>query len=268
MVELNPFLQPIGAPITSNNFVSGYSFDSYNERGAVTGIFIRDASITNAKIGTAAIGTANIGTLSFNEISGGTATLGGTADGDGVLSINDSAGSEVVRGDSDGLTVKTTSGTTFIDGSGLISTANFTSASTVSLNNTRTTSSESFVDVSNTTLTFTLGRTSNVLFLLYGDFANYPTDENDRSSEYVALNIDGTLYPDSSNGFGNVQFLASSGSASITTAIYTWSGHYLASLGSGGHTAKLQFAKAPDTPVTTVDARVINTGLTYLILGS
>lgn len=69
-------------------FRSAFGFDSENERGVINTVHIQDASINNAKIGTAAIGTANIGTLSFNEISGGTARLGGTVNGDGVLEIN------------------------------------------------------------------------------------------------------------------------------------------------------------------------------------
>ena len=125
-MELNPFLQPIGAPVTLTNSVSGYRFDSQNERGAVTGMFIRDASISNAKIGTAAIGTANIGTLTFNEISGGTATFGGTTNGNGLVEVLNDAGGTVVQLNKSGLTVtngsislQNSSGSTSFDSSGL-----------------------------------------------------------------------------------------------------------------------------------------------------
>lgn len=86
---------------------------------------IQDASISNAKIGTAAIGTANIGTLTFGEIAGGTATFGGTANGDGIIIVRDEGGTEVGRWDKDGIEVKTLSGTTIIDGRGLVSSVNF-----------------------------------------------------------------------------------------------------------------------------------------------
>ena len=88
-------------------FDTGYDFVTQNERGAIARGFIDnaavgtaeiiDASITNAKMATASIGTANIGTLSFNEISGGTANLGGTNDGNGLLSLKNSAGVEIVK---------------------------------------------------------------------------------------------------------------------------------------------------------------------------
>lgn len=75
-------------------FVSGQDFDFRTESGAVKTVHLRDASISNAKMGTAVIGTANIGTLSFNEITGGTAILGGTANGDGVLIVRNEAGEQ------------------------------------------------------------------------------------------------------------------------------------------------------------------------------
>lgn len=100
---LNEFLQPENSPITGQGATSGYKFDYSTERGAVRGMQIQDAAITNAKIGTASIGTANIGTLSFNEISGGTARLGGTSNGDGVLNLYNSGGTQISQIDNDGV---------------------------------------------------------------------------------------------------------------------------------------------------------------------
>lgn len=267
MNELSPFLQPINSPITQDDLIDSSEFESTNERGAISGIFIQDLAIGNAKIGTAAIGTANIGTLTFNEIAGGTVTLGGTLNGSGLLIVNDEGGTQVGKWDKDGIEVKTTAGTTIIDGGGLISSANFVSASTVSLNDSRTTGSTSFVDVSDTTLSVVLSRTTNVLFLAYGDFAN-AIGQGETSSEFVALNIGGTLFPDASNGFGNVFFAGDVGTAEVTTVLATWHGHFLASLGAGTHTAKLQFRKQGTHGTAEVDARVQNTGLTYIIMGT
>lgn len=115
MIELNPFLQPIDAPISSRFMTDAYKFGYTNERGAVTGMFIQDASINNAKIGTAAIGTANIGTLTFNEIAGGTAVLGGTANGNGLLQIKDASGSVIIQGDNLGHHYRDTSGGTLVE---------------------------------------------------------------------------------------------------------------------------------------------------------
>ena len=91
-MELTPFLNSTDSLAEQNSFITGYSFDSNNDVGIIGKRNIKDASISNAKIGTAAIGTANIGTLSFNQISGGTATLGGINNGNGLLIIKDSTG--------------------------------------------------------------------------------------------------------------------------------------------------------------------------------
>src|SRR3990167_11437093 len=99
------FLQDKDSPLNRAWGVSRFDLMAQMQRGVVDTFNIRDASITNAKIGTAVIGTANIGTLSFNEISGGTAILGGTSNGNGVLSVKNQSGSEVVKADYSGLTV-------------------------------------------------------------------------------------------------------------------------------------------------------------------
>lgn len=75
---------------------STYQWGTDTEGNIIGTRLIQDASINNAKIGTAAIGTANIGTLTFDVISGGTATFGGTLNGNGVVNVKNSAGSTVV----------------------------------------------------------------------------------------------------------------------------------------------------------------------------
>lgn len=251
---LNAQLQPISAiPAVNAGYVSGYEFDSLNERSSISGVKLRN--------------------FSFNAGTGGTIQLGGTNNQNGLLTVLDASGSTIVTINNSGITVeggdvtiKNTGGTTILDGSGL-TTANFVSASTVSLNNTRTTSSDTFVDVDNTTLSVPLTKSAKVLFMAYGDFANYVGD-GETCSEYVALNIGGTLFPDSTNGFGNVFFLDDLSGDDVTNCLATWHGHYLASLAAGTHTAKLQFRQQGTHGTTEVDAGVSNTGLTYVILGS
>ena len=152
---------------------------------------------------------------------------------------------------------------TIIDAKGLVSTSSFVSDSVVKQVTTRTTNSVNFVDVPNTSITFNLARIAKVLFLLQGDFSNYAGDGG-IASQYVALDIDGVLYPDSLNGFGNTHFWADVSGNDVTVVTSTWHGHYLATLGEGEHTAKMKFCKQG---VATVDARVINTQLTYIVLG-
>jgi hypothetical protein len=92
-IGLNSQLQPVNGLVTQDRgFVSGADVKADFERNTFAGYQIQDASITNAKIGTAAIGTANIGTLSFNQITGGTAILGGTLNGNGLFKTITSIG--------------------------------------------------------------------------------------------------------------------------------------------------------------------------------
>lgn len=119
----SPAYKNIHAP-----FQGGLDFDAQTDRNIIDTAKIRDASITNAKIGTAAIGTANIGTLSFNQISGGTATIGGTANGDGVISVSNAGGTEVVRLDNTGLIVTAGTISSIAFASGTLSTGTITTS--------------------------------------------------------------------------------------------------------------------------------------------
>lgn len=143
---------------------SSYSFQGGADRDIIIPAFIPNASIGSAKIGTAAIGhaqigtaaisDANIGTLSFGVIHGGTAILGGTVNGNGVLSVLNNTGAEVVRADSNGITVQNgsiviqnSSGGTVISSNGLNSLTNFPNGNIFNGASNLTTTSTSYVDV-------------------------------------------------------------------------------------------------------------------------
>lgn len=193
---------------------------------------------------------------------------GTTIDGDTIVTgkIQSVNGSTFFDLNNNVLQIADENGTTIIDSGGLVSGANFASDSEVSLNSSRTTNSTSFTDVTDTSITFSLARSTKVLFLLSGNFANYVAD-GETCSIYLALDIDGTLYPDSTNGFGNIFFLDDTSGDDVSNCLPTWSGHYLATLGSGSHTAKLKFRRQGFYGAE-VDARVSNTQVTYLILGN
>jgi hypothetical protein len=165
-----------------------------NEAGVISSSKIRRAAIGNAQIGTAAIGTANIGTLTFNQISGGTATLGGATNGNGLLQVLNAVGGTVITADNTGLTInsgsmtlKDVGGTTIMDATGLVSTANFAfGGTTVGIG---TTASSSYVSLAGGTVSIVLSRTSNVLFLISGGIANTDTVNGHVSS--LALNVNG-----------------------------------------------------------------------------
>jgi hypothetical protein len=82
---------------------TAYTWNSQTLANVFSGRSIQDASITNAKI-------TNV---SWQKAQGGTATLGGTANGDGLLVVNNSAGVEISRVDNTGFSVKQ-NGTTVI----------------------------------------------------------------------------------------------------------------------------------------------------------
>src|SRR3990167_8720772 len=97
------------------NNVTGFEFDTTNDRDIIRKVHvgtaiigsaqIENASITTAKIQDAAITSAKIDNFSFNQGTGGTLTLGGTNNGDGVLNVNNSVGSNVVTLNNTGLTI-------------------------------------------------------------------------------------------------------------------------------------------------------------------
>lgn len=95
-IDPNYHLPVSEAPIINRKIpMSSFDFDSMFESGV----------ISSAKIRRAQIGTAQIGTISFNQVNGGTATLGGTTNGNGLLTVKTSAGVEVVRLDNTGITI-------------------------------------------------------------------------------------------------------------------------------------------------------------------
>ena len=178
MVDLTDNLMPKDSPIDVNNpQTTGFSFDAENEAGVISSAKMRNASIVHAKIGTAAIGTANIGTLTFNEIEGGTARLGGTANGDGVLQVMNALGGTIVTVNNNGIsvsngsiTIQNSSGSSVLDYLGVSSQNNFNGVSLFG-NPLQTTSSTSFVNITGGTITpLVLTRESRVLlfFWFYG----------------------------------------------------------------------------------------------------
>lgn len=241
------------------------TFDAIVERAVITNAKIADASIDNAKLGTAVIGTANIGTLSFNEISGGTATLGGTNNGNGLLSLQAANGTEIVKLDNTGLTInqgsmtiKDTNGTTIMDSTGLVSTANFANGGTTDTNEFNTTST-SYVDVTNMSLTIPLTRTANVL--VGGGATGRRNSTVDSATAFLVIDIGGTIQ----GGVMDVSGVLTS-DGRHNTSVFNSS---IVSLNAGTYTAKLRL-KAGGTE--TGQARLVSgsdyaKNLFYVILG-
>lgn len=113
----------IAANIVAGTHIMGSTIEGTNIAAAAIGsaeiglAAIGAAAIQNAAIGSAAIGTAaiqsvhlgtaiisdaNVGTMTFNTISGGTANLGGTLNGNGLLQVKSQSGGTVIKLNSEG----------------------------------------------------------------------------------------------------------------------------------------------------------------------
>jgi hypothetical protein len=96
-------LRPLNSPAVTNNEnrTTGYEFNSQNERNAIT--------------------ATNIQNFSFSTGRGGTLTLGGTTNGDGLMELRDSGGTLIFTGNNTGHHYYGTSGVeqVKVDSSGL-----------------------------------------------------------------------------------------------------------------------------------------------------
>lgn len=166
----NPYLQSANSPITAKRgFQAGADFDLQTDRNIITTPKVQDGSITDDKIDS----------LSFNKATGGTLTLGGSGNGNGVMLVKNSVDSTVVTINNAGMaindgniTIENAGGTTIIDGSGLVSTANFPSDQVINATG-YTTTSTSLTDVTGSSLAaFTLDRDTRVLISVQAQMRN------------------------------------------------------------------------------------------------
>lgn len=170
-LNLNQFLMPADSPIVKNQGqVSAYRFDYENEAHIISSAQIRNAAIGSAQIGTAAIDSANINNFSFNSGTGGTITLGGSANGNGLMQVLNSTGGTVVRANNEGIIVTggsiiviNNSGGTILDSAGLVGTTSFTYAQGSAGTTAQTITSTSFSNVTGGSVSLILNRTTNVL---------------------------------------------------------------------------------------------------------
>jgi len=261
-LNLNPFLQSKDSPLLSDEYTSGYEFDSSLERSSIN--------------------TSHIRNFSFNSGQGGTLTLGGSGNGNGVLSVENAGGTEKVRADSDGLTItdgkiniQNTAGSASFDGSGVVSEQNFIDSSAeLTGGGTQETSSYSPVDVTGGSLSFitTRNRIVNVncmtSFWVFSG-ATYGTN-NYRGFSKFAFDIDGTL--SSYQPQNEAGYIDSGGTNSRAYGAYGLSNtsfNSVFNLGAGTHTLKIQalldqLELASGTPVLRIFAFRLN----YTLLGT
>src|ERR1700693_719328 len=85
--SLNQYLQPSESPVDNSNtkFVNPVDWDILHGRDTVRAMHIQS--------------------LSFSNLTGGTAILGGVANGNGLLTVNNAGGTQVVRLDNTGIVI-------------------------------------------------------------------------------------------------------------------------------------------------------------------
>lgn len=153
---LNSNLQPINSPIVENaeKKVTAYDFNANYERNTVTAM--------------------NIQNFSFSQGQGGTLALGGAGNGNGVMSVYDTGGTEHVRLDNTGLTVsdgsitlKNASGTSFVDSAGLVAAAitNYGTTYTFGTGFVTSVAGTNAADTNYATVSVVVTRNTPILFL-------------------------------------------------------------------------------------------------------
>lgn len=208
----------------------------------------------------------NIRNLSFDKAQGGTLTLGGANNQNGQFALKNSAGSNVITMDNTGMTVtngtitiKDTNNTTILDATGLVSAANFPNGS-YEANSTISTTSTSYVDVSGSSLTFTLVRSTKVLISFSCDVYYGGSTAGNRYGAQVGVNVDGSL-----NAY-NPSISMSWGITGATFSIDnvgTLSFAKIYTLAAGSHTIKLQWKST-----STDNVNMLERNLYYIILGT
>jgi hypothetical protein len=170
-IGLNSQLNSVNCPLNSGTVPSGYTTESSTQTGAIS--------------------SANLRSVSWGKASGGTATLGGLGNGDGLVQVNNSAGTPIVTIDKSGITIASgslsvldSSGTTIMDSGGV------TSASFLNTINNEAGVSQNFTTsgtINSGTMSLVLARATNVLCLLSFDGYMVESAGNSFSSLFVSV---------------------------------------------------------------------------------
>jgi hypothetical protein len=141
------------------------------------------------------------GTVQAGSLISGSLIIGGNNNNEGTISVLDASNVEKVLIDKDGititdgkLTIQNSSGTTIIDSTGLVSTANFLINSTTQTTSQDITTQDTWTDLNGDELTLVVDRDTQLLIMFQAEFAVNATDF---ASDYYAqgqfaISIDGT----------------------------------------------------------------------------
>lgn len=254
-IPLTANLQPQDSPIAQNQgAVSAYDFFSQHDRSSIMLSKIRN--------------------LSFNQAIGGTITLGGTNNGNGMMVVNNASGSTIVTINNGGITIQggsitiyNSQGSTLLDSQGLVSLNNFNSGGTsVSGGFGQTVTSTSYAGLTGATINAVLSR-SAIAFIVADVRAelNGPVGTSNTSGEgFIDIFIGGTAEPNSEIYF----------KGEYDSLNHDHYGNYLFSSYS---THSIKTLPAGTTPIA-LQAKIVNTAnaqmviynykLSYVLLGT
>jgi len=218
------------------------------------------------------IGRSKIRVFNFSQGNGGTVTLGGTANGNGMIKIKNSLGSVIVQGDNTGLSVTSGSITinnsnlqTILDSAGVVSTVNFPNDQIIDTT-LHTTTGTAYSAVPGASLNaFNLPRSTNVLINLFIAAYNNDCSQNASSIQFqIADSSAGEILSYPVFGFWalqNINFGSSSWTTNLDNAVSASSIIY--TLAAGTHTLNLNY-KINGGGTAKLNAYV----LSYIILGT
>lgn len=262
-VDLDAYLMAQNAPVTTTRSEGGFDFDTNSDRGEIRSVHIKNLAVDNAKIANASITSAKIADFSFNQGSGGTITLGGTSNGNGLMQVLNAAGGTVVTVNNQGIsvtggsiTVVNSAGSTILDPTGLVSVANFPN-DVYEGSSQLTSSGTGWLDVAGGSFTISLARTTNVL-ISFSCVMSYAGTNNLLHGAETTIAINGTTqanYPPGS------YFQIASGAADFVK-YDTTSYSKIYSLATGSNTIKLQWHS-----ISSELAYMFNRTLNYVVLG-
>lgn len=263
-IGLNSRMQKINSlAVRSSGFQPDYIQDVRTDRNIITTPKVQDGAITSEKVGT----------ISFNQAAGGTITLGGAGNGNGIIRVLNSSNVQKVTVSNSGIAVTdgnisiaNTAGTTILDGSGLVSQANFPNAYIFS-DTDGTTTSSSYTAVAGASLgPFVLSRATNVYVFsfIYGQNPGFP------GNGYYARfqgsdSVDGQLFSGPIFQTHALQSIDFSGSSWNTfETVQPFSMAVIDTLSAGTHTLSLNYRTEGGGGSAIVEAF----GFGYIVLGN
>lgn len=230
---------------------------------------LKGEQVGTARIADAAITNAKIANLTWDKAQGGTATLGGAANGDGILTVKDESDNSIVIVDKDGILVeggkiivKNGEDNSIIDENGIVSTNVFPISSI---------SGSPYTDITGTSyvtigagINIVLTRSVKALIILSSINAsgqiNNTLDCSGRTELLIDSDVDGSLLGAFYDSFITV---ATGVRENIISKTYSYSN--IVTLGIGDHTINFKVKLSGNTNLSTT---INSYSLSIVLLGS